>query len=73
MLDPRNNVRRPPILETGRIAAEALANDIGTVIFAQSQSNVETLFAYLAGELERRGHISSQAIPVSSIRGRSPA
>ena len=56
MLNPRNNVRRPPILETGRIAAEALANDIGTVIFAQSQSNVETLFAYLAGDLERRGH-----------------
>ena len=56
MLDPRNNVRRPPILETGRIAAEALANDIGTVVFAQSQSNVETLFSYLTTDLERRGH-----------------
>ena len=56
LLDPRYNVRRPPIIETGRIAGEALANDIGTVVFAQSQSNVESLTTYLTADLERRGH-----------------
>lgn len=56
LLNPQHNVRRPPIVETGRIAGEALANDIGTVIFAQSRSNVESLHTSLTTNLERRGH-----------------
>ena len=65
LLDSRLNIRRAPVLETAIIAGEALANDIGTVVFAHSQSNVEALASGLSLNLDNRGHKSDQVIPYS--------
>lgn len=63
LLDPRLNIRRVPLLETALIAGEALANDIGTVVFAHSKSNVEALTSGIALNLANRGHKSGLVIP----------
>lgn len=48
-------IRRSSLLETSRIAGEALANGISTIVFTRSRINVELLLTYLRRELARRG------------------
>lgn len=47
-------IRRSSLLETSRIAGEALADGIGTIVFTRSRINVEILLTYLRQELTRR-------------------
>ncbi len=46
-------IRRSSLLETSRIAGEALANGISTIVFTRSRINVELLLTYLRQELTR--------------------
>ncbi len=46
-------IRRSSLLETSRIAGEALASGISTIVFTRSRINVELLLTYLRRELTR--------------------
>ncbi len=48
-------IRRSSLLETARIAGEAIANRLSTIIFTRSRINVELLLTYIRRELKKRG------------------
>lgn len=48
-------IRRSSLLETARIAGEAMANRLSTIVFTRSRVNVELLLTYIRRELENRG------------------
>lgn len=48
-------IRRSSLLETARIAGEAIANRLSTIVFTRSRVNVELLLTYIRRELKKRG------------------
>ncbi|MDR1916481.1 MAG: DEAD/DEAH box helicase [Synergistaceae bacterium] len=48
-------IRRSSLLETARIAIEALSNGIRTIVFSRSRINVELLLKYLQDAAQKRG------------------
>ncbi|RQW00388.1 DEAD/DEAH box helicase [candidate division KSB1 bacterium] len=59
-------IRRSYIKETQRIAADFVANDVQTIVFARSRMNVEILLTYLKDTMRRLG---KPAIKIRGYRG----
>lgn len=48
-------IRRSSLLETARIAGEAIGNSLSTIVFTRSRINVELLLTYIRRELKKKG------------------
>ena len=55
VIDWKTGMRRSSLFESSRIAAEALASGISTIVFTRSRLNVELLLTSIRGELSKRG------------------
>lgn len=55
VIDWRTGMRRSSLFETSRIAAEALASGISTIVFTRSRLNVELLLKSIRADLVKRG------------------
>ena len=55
IVDKHLGVRRSSIFEVSRLAAEALMNEISTIVFTRSRLNVELLLKLIRKELSVRG------------------
>lgn len=59
-------LRRSSLLESVRMASEAMERDISTIVFTRSRINVELLLKYLRADLKKRG---LNPASVTSYRG----
>ncbi|MDO5116548.1 MAG: DEAD/DEAH box helicase [Synergistaceae bacterium] len=66
VVDWKSGIRRSSLFESSRIASEALASGISTIVFTRSRLNVELLLKSIRGDLARR---SADPMMIMGYRG----